>query len=849
MSYFPILRDKNTKNGNEFYTKFLDSIKLFEKKFGIDIYNKNIVLVKDDIRRKLTKKEIETYVKIYLLPKLYLFYSKIDYTFTLNINNYYSLYYSSLNKFNNLCRFYLNPANPIVRRVNFDIHKKIESDKKNKNSDKGFYDVIIKNNEEIIVILRLLSSFLGPLINKNKSIRKKYDSIIKLLDELEKLYNDLMTNTDRTNINNKKNNSNFQERINNMIENLDKLYLRNTKPITEAEYNNLNSKIKEYKKKYEDFLKKYQSIILILASLDIYIENFDLDKDIDFNDIKENLTSIYIKSHNKEIIYQEFLKDISSNIKKIEDINKFIDKLKSINNKNKDYKSTMDKITFDKIIFLAKIDKSKLKKGNKKSSLNTHLIFEYTNVSNYFKNKLTFEDDYFFKLLFYALAYIKNNMIHKDNFIKKPANPVNLLVIAGNNSNIVMLKSVIEELQKSLKEKEENIDEKIKNTQEKQKELEKDDLPNFVEKRYNSEITNITDINTKLDEEKKKIEGDKKTFKTEMRKLEAQKIAYLQGKAGIQTPFNDEITEFDEKIKAIDNRIIDIEKEKKANKKQIEHFTLLNFREDININLINAKINLQKELITKYDELQKSNPLKDFKQEEFINFDESLKKFNKEITKEGSKTQAACIIVSYFTQNNLYSSLFLEKNGKPKNKVSINLKDLLLMKIFSGKLKIKNKPINENKEKKTYVNEDFMEEMSKYLGNNNNFFEFLESENKKFKDIITKLLKESRRETTLKYLISSIDTDDNIEKLSTIVKSCINNEKKEYKNENRKTKIYPYTNFIIAYFAIYLIIINFCLYEISTSMNAKNAKNAENAEKATNSKANSSSSKNPLNNK
>ena len=48
MSYFPILRDKNAKNGNEFYTKFLDSIKFFETKIGTKIFKKDIVLVKNE---------------------------------------------------------------------------------------------------------------------------------------------------------------------------------------------------------------------------------------------------------------------------------------------------------------------------------------------------------------------------------------------------------------------------------------------------------------------------------------------------------------------------------------------------------------------------------------------------------------------------------------------------------------------------------------------------------------------------------------------------------------------------------------------------------------------------------
>ena len=80
---FPILK---AKDGNEFYNKYLDSITSFGNMYvAPDIFGKKAVLLKNTNKRPLTKKEIETFVKIYLLPKLNLFYSKIDYTFTENV--------------------------------------------------------------------------------------------------------------------------------------------------------------------------------------------------------------------------------------------------------------------------------------------------------------------------------------------------------------------------------------------------------------------------------------------------------------------------------------------------------------------------------------------------------------------------------------------------------------------------------------------------------------------------------------------------------------------------------------------------------------------------------------------
>ena len=131
---FPILE---ANNGNDFYNKFQDSIKSFINiYFAPEVYRKNVVLVKDTKKRKLKKKEIETFIKIYLLPKLYLFYSKIHYNFALNIKGYYEYYYDSLNNFNNLCRFYLNKENPVVRKINFDIHQKMQKEKRLKHRDR-----------------------------------------------------------------------------------------------------------------------------------------------------------------------------------------------------------------------------------------------------------------------------------------------------------------------------------------------------------------------------------------------------------------------------------------------------------------------------------------------------------------------------------------------------------------------------------------------------------------------------------------------------------------------------------------------------------------------------------------
>ena len=100
------------------------------------------------------------------------------------------------------------------------------------------------------------------------------------------------------------------------------------------------------------------------------------------------------------------------------------------------------------------------------------------------------------------------------------------------------------------------------------------------------------------------------------------------------------------------------------------------------------------------------------------------------------------------------------------------------------------------------------EKINNYI-NNTEFKEFIENTNNEFKSTIAKLLKKYKNKNKFKYIDKNVTTVYNIKTLNTIIQKCIRNEitYEEY-NKNITKKIYPYTNFIIAYFAIYLIIIN-----------------------------------------
>jgi uncharacterized coiled-coil protein SlyX len=843
MSY-PILK---AKDGNEFYNNFLGSIEKFTTKYiAPQLFGKKLVLYEGNKKRMLTQKEIETYVKIYLLPKLYLFYSRINYTFTLNIKGYYEYYYDSLNNFNNLCRFYLNKENPVVRKINFDIHTKMKKEQKNVNSNTSFYDVIIKNNEEIIGILEIFSNILDKLVNKNKAIRQKYNNIMKMITDLQADYVLLLGKDiiEDNRVNKKDDNPKFLDKINKMITNLGEIpiFVPSIIPpssasssssslggppvsgppvsvppnqITEGKYTELNNKIKLYKTKYLDFLKKYQSLLLTLKTLDINITGFNLDEVIDFTsksnkDINVQIKTIFVKSFNLEQIYGLFRKDILDKIKKIKEKNTNIQLLKSIKKNNSTYEKILEKITkTDDIFFLKEIPENKLITTANETKRGDKLDFSYTdyNIVDY-----EIKDDDFFKLLFYSLAYIRNNMIKKFNFFNstnptptiKPVDELVILDKGSNNSTFLVLKKSIEKFQKTLEENEDNINEEIKNTNDTKDDL-KADLDSFDTKKYAEQIKDINDKIAEKKEEIKKLAKEISALQAELKPLQSSLLKKT-------TPSNkDEVQQQielldrelkikeNEKNKTIPDEIVILENEKKK-------FSLLTFKEETNIELINKKIKLQDELLTKYETLKKSNPFEKFKSEDFIIFDESLKKFRKNIDKVTQKTSTSSPILSYFKQNYLYYSLFFDKNRTTlKIPVTIDLKALLTLKLFFSKSKpqiIK----NDNKEKNPQINEDFMSEIFKFI-DNETFIDFLKNYDKKFKDTITKLLKENRKDTKFNQLASTIDTEKNKTTLVKIITSCIEDESK-YTN---KTKIYPYTNFIIAYFALYLIIINLIL--------------------------------------
>jgi hypothetical protein len=803
---FPILE---ANNGNDFYNKFQDSIKSFINiHFGPKVYTKNVVLVKDTKKRKLIKKEIETFIKIYLLPKLYLFYSKIHYNFALNIKGYYEYYYDSLNRYNNLCRYYLNITNPVVRKINYNINNQIKLQKETKNSNISFYDKIIENNNEIIKILKIFEIILGNLITENKNRDRQYDklntkltSMIKIIDKIKKGYLNIQNNTSI---------KDFIKRLNIIYD-----YLKLISINKDADYIDKKRKIDEFVRDYKDLFELYKQVSLIFELYDFNINNFELNSDLDCKIIIKEVESIIIHSRNLVIIYDTFKKNILDNIKKINSMNKYIETLKSIKNNGDIQKTLKSIIEYSQISFTKKIQKTYIE-INKKQIKNIPEINYSKNIKNY---ESTEEINHsFFKLLFYGLGYIKKFMIEETKYFKSissSSSPTNDLIIHDNSNNKLLL-TVIKKFEEFLEEKNELNTQKIKNMNEVKKEFQ-DDLSTFDEKQFDSSIesikTSITTKNEKIKSDTSELKSTDKELESTSKDLERIESDRSSGRSITSSNRNRE-TRLSEKKTELTKKKDDLNESIKNNKNLLENLIIeknkLLFskeKEEKNKELLNNKIKLQDELLKKQDEI--SNPFKDFQEKDFIIFYEYLKKNSKDIKKEISKKDNKSPILSFFKQNYLFSLFFdttkINIISSPENK----LQKLLSYQLFFPK----SKPIiRTNKEDNPDFNEDFMKKIREFIDTDNKFkdyFDYLDDEDKKFKKILTMLLKENRNEIKFQYLINNINTKDNITILCNLIKSCIDNSQKT------NNKIYPYTNFIIAYFSIYLILINIILQKIS----------------------------------
>ena len=661
-------------------------------------------------------------------------------------------------------------------------------------------------------------------------MQKIYKNIEKIIDKLKR-FNSLFDNIPNINTNNKPTKSLF-DRINTMYDNL---YSKN---IDTKINTGILSIINNAERIYYEIIQIYSETIAIIKKYKFDSIKLDLNTltEVLLNPMKVIIKSLLDKNSAINTSYKTYKININTILENIDKQNNNIEKFLLINeNKNK------QKLIIDELIKL-------------KESINSISKEDITDLNtnknkNYYKN-------YFYKLLYNIFIYIISSNSYEIFFLQKINAATLTTKFISVDYTIISKLSPIKDIEfdynKILKEYENYLDENIENANEEEKNL-KEEQKTFEAEIIEDVDTQIRTITTKIDENDKELRAYKTKidkYKSDIDKLDKKTKAGIT-KDYTQLQFDDDTeklgklqseltkeTQAEESLKG-QQKLLQSEKDE-LTKNKFKNSILFKKRK-MNIDVITKLIALYGNISTVCQDLKKDDSLKPLTTEfeSFNTYSIEKQKFIKEIKKENENTNSENNIVSCFKQNYLF---LLFKNLKNSKEL---LKELLLTPLFFPK----SKPLirtNKNKDEKPFFNEDFIDTISKYIIGNDIFMDYLKGLNTNFKNIITKLLKENKKETKFNYLVSSINTKTNIEKIDNIIDKCIKDESEKYKDENRKNKIYPYTNFIIAYFALYLKIINLILGEINNSKAINNAIQRGIAKAHENSKKNNGNNNNSV---
>ena len=523
------------------------------------------------------------------------------------------------------------------------------------------------------------------------------------------------------------------------------------------------------------------------------------------NNIKKNNIKELIKKNNViNTNYSDYKTMINNIIENIDKENNNIDKY-LLSNKNKNKDSIIQKlITLKNNINIIDLKIENLNKNNSKF---------------YFKN-------YFYKLLSTIFTYIKYSNSYEILFLRKIIKSTSSYSLKTFNYNTIKsslssIKDIEFEYNKILKEHENYLNQSIKDADEEKANLE-EEKKTIEEENIEDVDIQIRTITTKIDQNDKELKAYKTKidkYKTDIDKLkklieskdypplkvieDGEKIIKLEGELKIELESEESLKE--------QQKLLQSEKDE-LTKNKLKNSIIIKKRK-MNIEVIKKLIALYENIHKVCDEVKQDDVLKPLTTEfESANeYSSNIVKFIKELKKENENNNENNI-VSCFKQNHL---ILLDKkvDKEIKNGKNTDLfKSILTSPVFFNKSKIKTKQFEEEN---PYFNIDFIEAIRQYIGNDT-FIDFLKNENNAFKSIIVKLLKENRNNKKFQYIINTVTNKfkDNCEKLLKIIDKCTVDEEKYKKDNKKNTEIYPYTNFIISYFAHYLMIINEILYKL-----------------------------------
>jgi hypothetical protein len=804
---YPIFKSKDSED--LFKDFFMKEINIIENYYlNLELKDDKIVRKRKYIsanKNKFTKKDMVNLVNVYIIPKLYLYYANMYMDFSHNYEYYYNIYYTSYSSILNLKNIYFSKENPLNKRINIMIKENEEVKKKNVEKNYDIYKFIYEEKEQVNNYLEHVGDYVDKLLTKqeeNNDIVAKKKDCNKEIAMIKKLLKD-----DLANINNKLNELNTKKSNANVKVSNARTAANTAEAAAKASAN----------KKLKDAIKNSENLGLRTI-----------------NDVKTKFESLYTNPTNNNII--------KLNISNIPEIIKLL--------------SMSEKDIYDEIkIFLDAMETNyyDYKVKEKECALlgdpiESHI--EYDVMKDYIQQYIEKSND--IKDLINEYSNSKNNIIKQSKKERIEKLIDELFNILNNITKIDKLPEVLKTIFLIINKI--TLFEKSQGT---------DDIKDEITKLNESILSLLKEDNrtSSKDSQKKQIEADKKRQRLEKEK---KSLEDKKGKLELDLQKYKDKNPIDDTIqKKIDRLRSDIENIDKEIVKKSEKSNILNSdpsqkrrknQLDVEIKDLNKKKerfnNEISDLELKFDQInrikiqnqknQYERPIKlleidiDSKDKSIKDIDEQSKNSGQSDTTSISNAEK-----DYF--NYVINFIDVYTSGKDsKNIIKRMFEKDAIVKIYDitsspDQMKELKKIPFFRKQDESFFNffqrgganslpEPFTETVKKYMLDSKKvntfyvdaYFNYLARVNKEFNIYIQQLF--LRLDSAIKTGINNTDLcnklQDTNNKLQKIIQKIRDSKSSSINNSDYTKNLYPYTDFILAYFMILVYFINTLIMKI-----------------------------------
>ena len=768
---YPIFKSKDSEDlFKDFFMKNIDVIENYY--LNLELKGNKIVRKRKYIKNeknKFTKKDMVNLVNVYIIPKLYLYYANIYMDFSHNYEYYYNIYYTSYSSILNLKNIYFSKENPLNKRINIMIKESEDVKKKNVEKNYDIYKFIYEEKEQVNNYLGYVGDYVDKLLAKqeenNDMFKKKEECNEEIKEIKELLLKDLV------NINNKLKSS------------------KNTDVKTKFD--------ESYTGTPENKISNIPEIIKLLSvSDDVIYGEIRIFLDIMENNyydykVKEKECELLGDSKKDEIDYSSLKNNIQQYIEKSNDIKDFISEY--TNSKNNSVKQSK---------------KERIKK------LIEDLFIILNNIMT--KNNSPILAPIF--LIIYEITLFEDTILKGENTLGNIKDTITGL----NESILSLLKDSDRSERKKYQEKQikfvkdrQSLEKEKKSLEDKKGKLELD-LQKYKDK---------NPIDTKIQKQIDRLRSDIENKEKEITKKESS-ISQLNSS---RTTYNTIKLKYEDEIKNFKN--------------QIDKLT-------IEINTLEIKFDQANRLKIQTQKNQYERPIKlleidiDSKDKSIKDIDEQSKNSGQSDTTSISNAEK-----DYF--NYIINFINVYTSGKDsKNIIQRMFENDAIVRIYDMKSspdqikELKKIPFF-RKQDESFFNffqrgganslpEPFTETVKKYMLDSKKvntfyvdaYFNYLARVNKEFNIYIQQLF--LRLDSAIKTGIDSDDLckklKDTNDKLKIIIQKIRDSSKStssSINNSDYTKNLYPYTDFILAYFMILVYFINTLIMKILGCSNNK----------------------------